>query len=122
MDKNTSGSIDRTLVKNGRYVFGVLSGSSFLPRLNVSILQCTTKDNHLVAHYDFRSSHMRYFGASGNSLVIYEAHANIAAGVYCCPEQAPRGSLTGIYFIRAEIVATCLIMRHIASLRFGPPL
>ncbi|KAF9530890.1 hypothetical protein CPB83DRAFT_849820 [Crepidotus variabilis] len=53
---------------------------------------CTTSDNQLVAHYDLRPPNMRYFDASGNNLVIYESYAHIAP----------------------ELVASCLIMRHIA--------
>ena len=74
---STSGNTERIQAKSGRLVKSVSSNMEFLL---MRIAQCTTKDNYLVAHYDLRPSHIRYFDASGNSLVIYEAFAHLAPG------------------------------------------
>jgi len=103
---STSGNTKRIQAKSGRLVlYGILSS-----QIAHGAKQCTTKDNYLVAHYDLRPPHIRYFDASGNSLVIYEAFAHIAPGT--------NYALTSIQLfklkISIELVASSLIMRHIA--------
>ncbi|KAF8189644.1 hypothetical protein BJ912DRAFT_1042074 [Pholiota molesta] len=54
---------------------------------------CTTMDNLLVAHYDLKPPTVRTFDVSGNNLIIYEAFTHLVP----------------------EIIASFLIMRHIAQ-------
>ncbi|KAF8148823.1 hypothetical protein B0H34DRAFT_668233 [Crassisporium funariophilum] len=54
---------------------------------------CTTMDNFLVAHYDLKPSNVRAYDVSGNTLTIYEQFAHLSA----------------------EILASLIIMRHIAQ-------
>jgi len=54
---------------------------------------CTTMENALVAHYDLKPSNVRTYDVSGNNLIVYESFAHMCA----------------------EILASFLIMRHIAQ-------
>jgi len=56
---------------------------------------CTTGDDYLVAHYDLKPANVQTYDVSGNSLTIYEGFQGVAA----------------------EILATLVIMRHIAQFR-----
>ncbi|KAF8989822.1 hypothetical protein BDQ17DRAFT_1372706 [Cyathus striatus] len=56
---------------------------------------CTTAENYIVAHYDLKQPGVPAYNVSGNNLTIYEPFAHLSA----------------------EILASFIIMRHIAQYR-----